>query len=246
MTRLPTMLGALALLLPLTACGDDGGRGSDEGGALTVLAAASLTETFDALAGDYDDADVAASYGSSTDLAEQALDGAPGDVLATADETSMTLAEDGGVLSEDPQMFATNELVIVTPPGNPAGVEALADLEGTTWVRCADDVPCGRVALGLLTGDEGEAASLEPDVKSTLEKVVSGEADAGLVYASDAVASGDSVESVAIEGSEAAATSYFIAPLEQAENPDGAQAWIDLVTGDEGRAALEEAGFTLP
>ena len=66
------MLGALALLLPLAGCGDDGGRGSDEGGALTVLAAASLTETFDALAVDYDDADVAASYGSSTDLAEQA------------------------------------------------------------------------------------------------------------------------------------------------------------------------------
>ena len=117
-------------------------------GELTVLAAASLTDVYEDLAEGFEaehDVDVTFSFGSSTDLAEQAADGAPGDVLATADETSMQVAEDAGVTG-DVSPFATNVLVIVTPPDNPAGIESLDDLEGATWVRCADEVPCGRVA----------------------------------------------------------------------------------------------------
>lgn len=245
MKKYPVLIATLALLLPVSGCGDSGDS-ADKDANLTVLAAASLTETFNGLATDFDQAKIEASYGSSTDLAEQAADGAPGDVLATADEKSMNIAKDAGVLSEDPVLFARNELVIVTAPGNPDKIESLADLNGTTWVRCADDVPCGRVALELLGGDEGEPASLEPDVKSTLEKVTSGEADAGLVYASDAVAAGDTVERIAIEGSGDAATSYYIAVLKQAKNPDAAQAWVERLTGDVGKEALQKAGFTLP
>lgn len=233
------------LMLAVSGCGDDAPDTPDDSSdTLTVLAAASLTEVFDGLSEQYD-GQVDASYGSSTDLAEQAADGAPGDVLATADETSMGVAKDAGVLSADPVAFATNKLVIVTAPGNPKGVQGLTDLRGLTWVRCADDVPCGRVALELLTGGEGEAASLEPDVKSTLEKVTSGEADAGLVYASDAVAAGDRVTVVPIEGAEAALTTYYIAPLSQGDD-ERAEDWIDLVTSQAGQRALTDAGFTLP
>ena len=116
-------------------------------------------------------------------------------MLATADETSMQVAEDAGVTG-DVETFATNVLVIVTPPDNPAGIESLDDLAGATWVRCADEVPCGRVALGVLedNGVTAEPASLEEDVRATLDKVISGEADAGLVYATDAVAAGDDVD----------------------------------------------------
>jgi molybdate transport system substrate-binding protein len=234
-----------AAMLPLTGCADD------ESTTLQVLAAASLSDVFtelgDQFEADHDGVDVEFSFGSSTDLAEQAADGAPGEVLATADETSMTIAEDAGAV-DDPATFATNVLVIVTPPDNPAGIATLDDLDGSTWVRCADDVPCGRIALAVLedAGVDAEPVSLEEDVRATLDKVVSGEAEAGLVYASDAVAAGDDVTAIPVEGAEAELTSYFIDALEQSEDSDLAQDWVDLVTGPDGQAALIEAGFTLP
>jgi molybdate transport system substrate-binding protein len=247
--RLPTpaLTLALALALPLAACG-----GEDEAETVTVLAAASLTDVFTTLAEDFEadhsGVEVELSFGSSTDLAETAADGAPGDVLATADETSMQIAEDAGVTAADPTAFATNALVIVTTPGNPAGIAGLEDLGAVTWVRCADDVPCGRVAATLLdaAGVSEDPASLEVDVRATLEKVTSGEADAGLVYATDAVAAGDDVDTVEIPGAEQAPTSYYLAPLTQAGDPVLAAEWVELVTSAQGRAALTDAGFDLP
>ena len=240
----------LALLLPLTGCGSGQDGGDDARAELTVLAASSLTDVYQDLAVSFEaenDADVTFSFGSSTDLAEQAADGAPGDVLATADETSMKVAEDAGVTGEAMD-FATNVMVIVTPAGNPAGIQSLDDLDGTTWVRCADGVPCGRVAQAVLEDNAvtAEPASLEEDVRSTLDKVISGEADAGLVYASDAVAAGDDVQTIEIPGADQELTTYFVTTLEQSEDADLAQKWVDLVTSEEGGAALTEAGFSLP
>lgn len=243
-------LAALALLLPLAACGggDEGDAG--DGGELTVLAAASLTDVFEELAAPFEeehDVDVTFSFGSSTDLAESAADGAPGDVLATADDASMTLAEDTGVTGEV-ETFATNVLTIVVPTGNPAGIESLDDLADTTWVRCADEVPCGKVAVALLDANDvtAEPVSLEEDVRATLDKVVSGEADAGLVYATDAVAAGGDVEAVEIAGAEDALTSYSVTTLEQSENAGLATDWVAWVTSEEGRAILADAGFGSP
>jgi molybdate transport system substrate-binding protein len=240
----------LALLLPLAGCGSGQDEGGEDKAELTVLAASSLTDVYQELGPGFEeenDADVTFSFGSSTDLAEQAADGAPGDVLATADETSMKVAEDAGVTGEVTE-FATNVMVIVTPAGNPAGIESLDDLDGATWVRCADEVPCGRVAESVLedNGITAEPASLEEDVRSTLDKVVSGEADAGLVYASDAVAAGGDVETIEIPGAEKELTTYFITTLEQGTHSDVAEKWVDLVTSDEGEAALKAAGFSLP
>lgn len=239
-------LAALVLLLPLTAC--DGAAGGD--GELTVLAAASLTDVFEELATPFEDehdVDVVLSFGSSTDLAEQVADGAPGDVLATADEASMRLAEDAGVTGEV-ETFATNVLTIVVPTGNPAGIESLDDLGDAAWVRCADEVPCGTVASAVLdaAGVTAEPVSLEEDVRATLDKVVSGEADAGLVYATDAVAAADDVDAVEITGAAAAPTSYLAATLEQSGDPDLAAAWVAWVTSDEGQAILTDAGFGSP
>ena len=250
-------VAALALALPLAACGEEETPEDGTGGSgsatteINVLAASSLTDVFGVLKTAYEakhpEITVNLSLGSSTDLAEQAADGAPGDVLATADETAMTIAQDADV-TENVATFATNVLVIVTPPGNPAGIEGLADLDGSTWVRCADEAPCGRVALGVLddNGITAEPASLEEDVRSTLEKVSDGEADAGLVYATDAVAAGDSVETIEIPGAEQELTSYFVARLGQSVDADLAQEWVDLVTSDVGQQALTKAGFTLP
>jgi molybdate transport system substrate-binding protein len=215
-----------------------------------VLAAASLTDVFEELAPPFEEehgVDVRFSLGSSTDLAASVADGAPGDVLATADEASMTLAEDAGVAA-DVETFATNVLTIVVPTGNPAGIESLDDLAGATWVRCADEVPCGKVAAAVLdaNGVTAEPVSLEEDVRATLDKVVSGEADAGLVYATDAVSAADDVEAVAIPGAEDEPTSYLAATLEQSEDPDLAADWVAWVTSQEGRAVLADAGFGVP
>lgn len=242
-------LGAVALALALAGCGDDGTGSADEQ-QLTVLAAASLTDVFTELGTAFEadeGADVRFSFGSSTDLAQQAADGAPGDVLATADTTSMGIAEDAGVTG-GVDAFATNVLVLVTAPGNPLGIESLADLEGTSWVRCADEAPCGRVALEVLdaAGVTAEPASLEDDVRATLDKVTSGEVDAGLVYATDAVAAGDSVTTVEIPEAADVVTTYDVTTLEQAGDPDLARAWVDLLLSDAGRTALEDAGFTVP
>lgn len=242
-----TAVGALILstVLALTGCGGEGKQ------TLTVLAAASLTDAFEDLATEFeathDGTTVEFSFGSSTDLAEQVADGAPGDVLATADQTSMQLAEQAGVTG-DVEVFATNVLTIVTPPDNPAGIESLDDLEGSTWVRCTDDAPCGKVAAAVLADNDvtAEPASLEEDVRAALDKVVSGEADAGLVYATDALAAGDDVASVAIAGAESEPTSYFTTVLDQSVDTDLAQEWVDLVTSDEGLAILEQAGFGKP
>lgn len=252
--RSPVALTVLAIAAAtlLASCGGSSrtGGGPDADATLTVLAAASLTDVFDDLAPVFEDrtgASVTFSYGSSTDLAEQAADGAPGDVLATADLTSMQVAQDAGATGTVTE-FAGNVLVVVTPPGNPAGVGSLEDLDGTTWVRCADEVPCGRVALAVLeaAGVDAEPASLEEDVRSTLDKVASGEAEAGLVYATDAVAAGAGVEAVTVPDAQDQPTTYAVAPLAQSDDPDLARAWVELLTSPEGRAALTRAGFTLP
>lgn len=247
----PTSLVAAALLLPaatLAGCtsGDDGDT------TLTVLAASSLTDTFTELAdlfeAEHPGVDVKLSFGSSTTLAEQVTQGAPGDVLATADQQSMAIAADAGVLHDDADAFATNRLVLVVPAGNPAGVHGLGDLAGTDWVRCVADAPCGKVTDTLLAAQDADAvpSSLEVDVKAVLAKVASGEADAGLVYASDALAAGDDVETLEIPGAGRELTTYYVAALSHDDDEDLACDWVDLVTSAEGRAVLTDAGFGAP
>lgn len=239
---------ALALLLPLAACGS----GDDEATKITVLAAASLTESFTALAQEFeqqhDGVEVELAFDSSATLAEQALGGAPADVLATADTATMDGA--GDALADDPLAFATNTMVLVTPADNPAGITSYDDLEtgDLTYVVCVDTAPCGKVAAALLasTGLTAEPASLEVDVKSVLARVVSGEADAGLVYATDAVAAGEEVRTFEVPGAEAHVTSYPVAPLVQAADLDLAREFVELVLSSEGRAVLADAGFGTP
>lgn len=236
------------LVLPLAACTNDGG--SDEPEVLTVLAAASLTEVFEDLGDKFEEehpgTEVRFSFDSSATLAEQASEGAPADVLATADETTMQTAVDAEVTTEEPTKFAENVLVIATPP-DADGPTSLAELDGTTWVMCVDTAPCGKVAQKLLDFNDLSAmkpASFEPDVKAVLAKVTAGEADAGLVYATDAVAAEDEVASHDIRGSEAAITSYFVAPLEQAKESGLAADWVEMVS--ESDVDLKDAGFLIP
>ena len=248
---------AAALLLALTGAGCSTGGSNedatDEPGAeqrLTVLAAASLTETFTDLARELEaenpGVEVTLAFDSSATLAQQALEGAPADLLATADTRTIESAADA--LAAAPEVFATNMLVLVVPAGNPAGIESVDDLAGATYVACVETAPCGASwsSLADQQGIEAEPASLEVDVKAVLARVVADEVDAGVVYASDAVAAGDAVETLDLPGAEDQVTSYALGLLEQSSEPGLAQDFADLVLGKTGRRVLTDAGFGVP
>jgi molybdate transport system substrate-binding protein len=241
-------------LLATSACaaGTTDPAGADRDTTLTVLAAASLTDTFTELADVYEHEhpgiDVRLAFDSSATLAGQVLQGAPADVLATADAPTMRQVTDSGVTLGEPALFATNTMVLVVPAGNPAGITSLADLAGTTYVTCVASAPCGALARSLLDLNQvtAEPRSEEVDVKAVLNKVVLDEADAGLVYVTDATAAGDKVQVLDIPNSSEAVNSYLVAVLEQTEDQGAARDWVDLVLSAEGRSVLSDAGFGLP
>lgn len=237
---------ALVTLLPLTACGGGGHT------TITVLAASSLTGTFTELGKEFEEqhpgVTVKFAFDSSATLAQQATQGAPADVLATADTTTMDSAK--AAQASTPQVFATNVMVLATPAANPAHVTSFADLDkpSVKFVMCVPTAPCGKVGQALLAQDHvtGTPVSQEVDVKSVLAKLTEGEADAGIVYATDAVAAGDQVQTIAIPGSARQVTTYPIVTLTQSQHPDLAQAFVDLVTGSTGWQTLQKAGFGKP
>jgi molybdate transport system substrate-binding protein len=237
----------LTLAVTATACGGAGAGTGDER-QLTVLAAASLTEPFTALAtafeAEHAGVDVVTSFDSSATIATQVEAGAPADVVATADPRTMDLMR--GSLDGEPVVFAHNVLALVVPPDNPAGVGSLTDLEGSDYVVCAPAVPCGALADRLLdeAGVTTRPRSLEVDVKAVLTKVVLGEADAGLVYASDVVAAGDRVREVPVAGMPG--TDYPAAVVAGSADPALARAFVDLVRSEQGRQVLDDAGFGRP
>ena len=250
---------ALCLLLlaaPLLAgcASGDGAGGDGQDRTLTVLAAASLTETFTTLAEDFEadhpGVQVRLSFDSSATLAEQVRQGAPADVLATADRSTMRPVVDAGGTAGAPRLFATNHLELVVPPDNPAGITRFSDLTrpGVKYVVCVASAPCGKLARTVLddTGIRAQPVSEEVDVKAVLSKVELGEADAGLVYASDAVAGGDKVRAVDIPTSHENLNSYPIATLADADQPALARAWVALVLSSRGRHVLTHAGFGTP
>ena len=243
-----SLAAATALLIvPLAAC-----SGAEDSSTLTVLAAASLTESFTQIAeqfeADHPGVDVELVLGSSGALAEQVLEGGRADVLATADEASMARAADA--YDVRPTVFATNTMVLVTPPDDPAGIDSVDDLDdrGVDLAVCADTAPCGVVAAALLA-DEGvttEPVSLEVDVRSVLARVTSGEVDAGLVYATDARAAGDAVRVVEVAGARDHVTRYPVVALRDARDAGLAAQFVEAVASGAVREALGRAGFGRP
>jgi molybdate transport system substrate-binding protein len=216
-----------------------------------VLAAASLTEAFTALEkqfeADLPGVDVRLNFAGSSDLAQQVVNGAPADVFAAASDTTMKTVTDAGLATGTPAIFATNVLQIATAPGNPKGIASFADLAEPDLkvVVCAPQVPCGAAAekIEKATGVTLSPVSEEADVKSTLGKVTSGDADAGLVYVTDVAAAKGSVQGVSFPEADQAATTYPITVLKDAPQAQLAQQFVDVVTGDEGRQVLGAAGF---
>lgn len=250
----PFAAAGLALTV-LAGCSSNGnGAGDDEGArTLTVFAAASLTDAFTEIADRFEGAhpgvEVRLSFDGSSGLVDQISGGAPADVFASADEATMSRAVDGGLVSGEPRLFAINVLTLITPPDDPAGVTGFdASLDGKRLVVCAEGVPCGNAtrALAERAGVDLKPVSEESKVTDVRGKVESGEADAGIVYTTDAAAAGDKVRTVPIAGAGDSPNRYPVAVLEGAADAGLAAEFVDAVTGPEGRAVLEGYGFGAP
>lgn len=234
--------------LAMAGCGSGAERHT-----LTVLAAASLTESFTDLEKAFETThpgvDVTLSFAGSSALAQQITNGAPADVFASADQANMDKVTRAG-LAAGPTVFATNRLTIAVAPGNPKRITGLADLggAGVTLVVCAPQVPCG-VAAGKAAAAADvtlKPASEEQDVKAVLTKVTAGEADAGLVYVTDVAASRGRVDRVDFRDAGDAVNSYPIVALTGAAQADLAREFVAFVLGDVGKTELAEAGFGAP
>ena len=221
-------------------------------GSITVFAAASLTESFNVIAADFQkvnpQAHVTLSFGGSSALATQINNGAPADVFASASNTNMQQVLDAKQTT-NPVTFARNRLMIVTPPNNPANINSLSDLAKSTVkvAICQLQVPCGAVAKAVFANARIAVTPVtyEADVKSVLTKVLLGEVDAGLVYVTDARSAGSAVNAIAIPSALNAETTYPISLLRASANPATAKAFIDFVLSDRGAAALAAVGFTV-
>lgn len=219
---------------------------------VTVVAAASLTESFHQLAAGFSaqhpGVRINFDFQGSSTLAEQLNQGRRADVFASADKKNMDKA--AGVLASKPEVFATNNLTIAVPPGNPAGIRSLRDLTqpGRSVVVCAPKVPCGTATQKVeqAGGVQLRPASEENDVKSVLHKVMAGEADAGLVYVSDVRAAGAKVQAVDFPESRSAINSYPIATIKDAPEPDLAAQFVSYVRSSAGRDVLVNNGFAAP
>ena len=228
------------------------GRADAQAKNLTVLAAASLTESFGALEKAFEarspGTDVVMSFAGSPALIAQIQQGAPADVIATADGASMQKLVDGKQ-AVAPQTFAKNRLAIAVEAGNPKHIQALADLARPELivVLAAEQVPVGRYAREALAkgGVAVAPRSLEENVKAVVAKVALGEADAGIVYETDVRAS-PKVASVAIPDAQNVVASYPIAVLTSAKNADDARAFVAFVLSPEGREILRRAGLAAP
>ncbi|HEU5034183.1 MAG TPA: molybdate ABC transporter substrate-binding protein [Mycobacteriales bacterium] len=239
------VVGAVVLAAGCAGAGTPAGSGAASGGAgrITVFAASSLTDAFPAVAAAYrrtpDGGPARFSFAGSQELVAQISNGAPADVIATADNTTMRRIT--ARLVAPPQTFAHNQLVIVTRPGNPHHIRSLADLAapGIVVVLAAPVVPAGNYAQIALDRARVHVSpkSLETDVRGVLTKVELGEADAGIVYRTDALAAAGKVHAVPIPDAPTAA--YEIGALDRA-----GRGFVDFVLSAAGQQVLRRFGFS--
>jgi molybdate transport system substrate-binding protein len=251
-------LGAI-LVVHLSGCGTasepatPGGADSSGGGAITVLAAASLTEAFSQIGKDFEaqkpGSTVTFSFGSSATLATQVLQGAPADVFAAASPATMKIVSDVSA-AEPPTGFASNTLQIAILNDNPHKIVGLQDFadDDKRIALCAPQVPCGAAAVKVFAAARitPKPDTLEQDVKATLQKVAADEVDTALVYKTDIIAAGDQVDGIEFAEAQQAVNTYPIAVLKSSQNSAEAEAFVDYVLSPQGQAVLREAGFAKP
>jgi molybdate transport system substrate-binding protein len=269
-SRLSGILIVLALVLGACNTGEPVATGitgtssptAFENGTLTVFAAASLMDAFSEIGKAFEVSHpgtrVAYSFAGSQILRAQIEQGASADVFAPANENEMsTLITERLVQEGSAQTFLTNSLVVILPEDNPAGITSLEDLAkpGLKIVLAAQEVPAGKYARRILDNLNAKfgssykdrvlenVVSNETDVRQVVAKVQLGEADAGIVYASDAVAAGQ-LQKIDIPNEANIRATYPIASLAKSQKPELGKEFIDYVMSAEGQAILKKWGFT--
>ena len=223
-------------------------------GAITVFAASSLTEAFTEIGSSFEAANPGAkvrfNFAGSGDLVAQIRQGAPADAFASADDSNMNKLIDAGEAVGKPIVVARNTLEIITEPGNPKGIATLGDLAKPDLiiVLCAETVPCGKLAAQALAAASVAVTpkSLEDKVKGVVVKVTTGEADAGIVFATDVIAAGARAGGVEIPASQNAVTNYPVTVTKEATNAGGGSAFISYLASPSGQAILAKFGFLAP
>lgn len=241
---------AASILGVLAACGPTpaGARPA------VVFAAASLTASFRELAAEFarrqDEHRVEVHFAGTPQLVVQVREGAPADVFASADATNMQRVVATGRSLGGPAMFAHNHLTIVVRSDADVVVRGLADLarDDLRVVLCGPEVPAGRYARQAFAkaGVEPRSVSDEPSVKAVVSKVALGEADAGVVYVTDARAARDRVDSVGIPEQHDVVAAYPVALLDGGRNPAAGAAFVSFVRSPDGQAILRRFGFSAP
>ncbi|MGV1089517.1 MAG: molybdate ABC transporter substrate-binding protein [Mycobacterium sp.] len=251
MKRIGALMFTMALTATLTGCSAGNPAASPK---IMVFAAASLKKSFTEIGEQFKTAnpgtDIEFSFAGSSDLVTQLTQGAPADVFASADTRNMDKADKAGLLAGDPVNFATNTLTIAVAPGNPKKITSFKDLDqqDLSVVVCAPAVPCGSATQKVeqAAGVRLSPVSEESSVADVLNKVVTGQADAGLVYVTDVLGAGDKVTGVPFPEAAGAVNTYPIAVLKQSAHADLAKKFTDLVTGEAGQKILSAAGFAKP
>ena len=224
-------------------------------GEITVSAAASLTDSFTALAKAFRAANpkvkVRLNFGSSSTLVAQIQAGAPSDVIAAADLSSVEKLVASGHVVAAPRVFARNGLSIAVKPGNPEKVKSINDLARLrTIALCGKTAPCGVYASTVLarSGVKINESNITrgADVKATLGAVVTGDADAAIVYKTDVIAAGKSIHAVDIAVSSNVKAMYGIASIRGSKNGSLAKAFVDFVLSEQGWKILKGFGFQKP
>jgi molybdate transport system substrate-binding protein len=226
---------------------------SSSTGTITVFAAASLMGTFTQLGKQFEAAHkgdtVKFSFGPSSGLSTQITSGAPADVFASAAPANMDTVVKAGDAS-NPQDFAKNTMEVAVPPNNPAKVKSVNDLakKSVKVALCQPQVPCGVVAAEVFknAGIKVKPVTLQPDVKSVLTQVETGNVDAGMVYVTDVMAAGSMVKGVTIPASDNASTLYPIATINSSKHKSIAQSFMSYVLSPAGQQVLTAAGFKKP
>lgn len=264
-TRRLNIVAALicALVLLLAACGSGTPQssgatttgspapGAAVSGSVVVFAAASLTDAFTEIGKNFEEANPGTTatfnFGASSALAQQILSGAPADVFAAASTATMGQATEGNAAAGQPTVFVRNRLQIAVPAGNPGRVSGLADFanKDLTIALCAEQVPCGAAAAKAFqaAGITPAPDTLEQDVRATLTKVQLGEVDAALVYRTDVIVAGNTVQGIDFPEAGQAINDYPIVTLAEAPNPAAAQRFVDYVLSPDGQRVLSAAGF---
>ena len=232
------------------SAGASGGTGKATG-KVTVLAAASLQKAFEEIEKtvekDNPGLDVTFDFQGSQDLVASLAGGDSADVLATANNSTMKTAADQKLVGNQTE-FATNVLTLIVPKGNPKKITGLdSSLDGANLVICAPEVPCGEATkkLAEAQGITLNPVSEEQKVTDVRGKVESGEADAGVVYTTDAAAAKDKADKIDIPDG-GVVNHYPIAQTATPENAAGAKVFIDAVTGKAGQEVLAKYGFGAP